>query len=378
MEQELTDSEFEAKDLNGDNAEKGGIDTAETESIERVVPNYDTLDSVHRSLARSFPAINLSANLNRSLARSFPAVNVLGSLNRSLASSFPAVNVLASFNTSLASSFPAVNVLDGFNRSLASSFPAVNVLDSFNRSLASSFPALATVIGIQTDYSRLLSNLIRVPKILTTAPETPQFEKNGWFPHSTFPTGVFEEGLTESELDERVLAYYHENWADIEKTLEDSLSGYLVDERAKNVFRKALVAQGSGLSALVSPSLFSEVERVVRVHLYENKLGNLSVGKEMQNRFAELPISAFPDRFHGFVGFDLLSRHLYANIRTDAERESFSNHPIPNRHAVIHGLVDYLPEKNGLNSIFIADYVFHLITATIIEETRTVISAGRS
>ena len=346
--------------------------------LARSFPVINAVENLNMSLARSFPAINVVGNLNKFLARSFPAINVVGNLNMSLARPFPAINVVGNLNMSLARPFPAINVVGNLNMSLARSFPAINVVGNLNMSLARSFPVLTTASSIQMDYFRLIPDLIRAAKILTAEPSTLQFENTGWFPHGTFPTEVFDESQSEAEIDRKVLAHYRENWIAVRESIENELSGYLINEREKSVLRQALQAHGSGLYDLVSPTLFSEVERVVRVHLHGNKLGTISVGREVANRIAELPISAFPDRFVGYVGFDLLSRDLYANIRTDDQRERFSNLSIPNRHAVIHGLVDYQPEKNSLNSIFIASYFFQLITAIKIRETKRLLADMQS
>ena len=219
-----------------------------------------------------------------------------------------------------------------------------------------------------------IHNIIRPFELLRNELRILQFEKAGWFPHGTFPTELLQENLSEIELDEKVLDYYRENWTEVHQCIEDELSGCLVDTREKDVFRQALMAHSSGLYDLVSPALFSQVERVVRVHLYENKIGHISVVKEMRGRLTEFPSSALPDGLVGYIGFDIFTRLLYANIKTETERERFSNIAIPNRHAVIHGLLDYESEKNSLNSIFIASYAFQLITAIKIEETKKLIS----
>ena len=389
--QDHSQSGREADDLVGDNPPSTLKTTPEPQSINRLVPDIIGMDNVHRSIARSFPAVDVVNKLNRSIARSFPAVDVVNKLNRSIARSFPAVDVVDKLNRSIALSFPAIDAVGKLNRpialsfpaidavgklnrSIALSFPAIDAVGKLNRSIALSFPALTTFSTIRKDYYRLISDLIRRAKVLTTEPGIRQFENAGWFPHGTFPTEVFDDSQSEAEIDRKVLAHYRENWMAVQESIENELSGYLISEREKSVLRQALQAHRSGLYDLVSPTLFSEVEKVVRVHLHENKLGNIAVGREVANRIAELPISAFPDRFVGYVGFDLWSRQLYANIQTNDQRERFSSLSIPNRHAVIHGLVDYQPEKNSLNSIFIASYVFQMITAIKISETRRLLA----
>ena len=39
--------------------------------------------------------------------------------------------------------------------------------------------------------------------------------------------------------------------------------------------------------------------------------------------------------------------------------------PIPTRHAVAHGLVAYTSQQSSLNAIFIADYVFSVVSRTV-------------
>ena len=376
--QDHSHSEREADDLIEDNPASTLKTTPKLESISRSFPAINAVDILNRSISRSFPAINAVDILNRSISRSFPAINAVDILNRSIPRSFPAINAVDILNRSISRSFPAINAVDILNRSISRSFPAINAVDILNRSISRSFPVLITASSIQMDYFRLIPDLIGPAKILTAEPATLQFENTGWFPHRTFPTEVFDESQSEAQIDRKVLAHYRENWIAVRESIENELSGYLINEREKSVLRQALQAHGSGLYDLVSPTLFSEVERVVRVHLHENKLGTISVGREVANRIAELPISAFPDRFVRYVGSDLLSRDLYANIRTDDQRERFSNLSIPNRHAVIHGLVDYQPKKNSLNSIFIASYIFQLITAIKICETKRLLADRQS
>ena len=54
--------------------------------------------------------------------------------------------------------------------------------------------------------------------------------------------------------------------------------------------------------------------------------------------------------------------HLYEQVKNEADRTELAANSIPNRHAAIHGLVPYSTEKSSLNSIFLTDFVFHIIT----------------
>ena len=190
-----------------------------------------------------------------------------------------------------------------------------------------------------------------------------QFQNSGWFPHHTFPTHLLADNDDDTVTDEIILSYYHDNWSRVRQEIEEDLSTYLINDDSKEALRQALIAHENGLYLLVCPGLFAEVERAVRVCLYGNRVGGISVVSQLEDNLNRLPISALPDRSLGFVGFNQLTNHLYESIRTDADRKLFSDSAVPNRHAAIHGLLTYSSEKNSLNAIFIAVYVFQLLTA---------------
>ena len=50
----------------------------------------------------------------------------------------------------------------------------------------------------------------------------------------------------------------------------------------------------------------------------------------------------------------------YAKVKSDATTNDF---PIPNRHAVVHGLVSYTTPRDSMNSLVIADFMFTSINA---------------
>ena len=56
-------------------------------------------------------------------------------------------------------------------------------------------------------------------------------------------------------------------------------------------------------------------------------------------------------------------RTCTAAVRPDTERKCFEQDPIPNRHAALHGLVIYSSMQNSLNSIFMTEFIFQVISA---------------
>jgi hypothetical protein len=65
---------------------------------------------------------------------------------------------------------------------------------------------------------------------------------------------------------------------------------------------------------------------------------------------------------YGLNLFRRLTKHLYENVRTEPDRQRFAQDPVPNRHAAVHGLVIYSSMQNSLNTIFMADYIFQVIS----------------
>ena len=220
------------------------------------------------------------------------------------------------------------------------------------------------------------TQIARLPRIPTFAPiihpklfETPawileadRLKATGWFPHSTFPRQLLERNVDDSSLDELVLSYYRDNWASIRQTIENELSTCDVERDTKETLREALHAHEQGLYRVVPSSLFSAIERAVRVHLCANRFGSISVNELLGGRIGNLPMSMLPYGSFGYVGYTQLSRHLYENIRDETTRKRFMDASVPNRHATIHGLVIYSSEKSSLNAIFVAMYVFRALT----------------
>ena len=224
-----------------------------------------------------------------------------------------------------------------------------------------------------TSFSQALTGIARsieLPRIIgrriteTLAPfrVKTQFEQSEWFPHSTFPRQLLERISNDEYSDEIVLTYYRRNWSTVSRVIEQELSECQVDRDAKEAVRQALIAHEQGLFQLVPSSMFAAIERAVRVCLHGDKVGRVSVKNRLVDLVGRLPLSVLPDGLLAFIGFTQLSHHLYENIHTDDIRERFLDASIPNRHAAIHGLVIYSSEKSSLNSIFVAMYVFQILT----------------
>ena len=126
---------------------------------------------------------------------------------------------------------------------------------------------------------------------------------------------------------------------------------------------QALEAHEKELYRLVPRSLVIEIERAVRVNLNENIVGQgLRIKDKIIEGADDLPLSSLQDLSSGMIQYETLDTHLYEHINNDKDHLEFTESPIPNRHAAVHGLVPYSSRKSSLNSIFLADFVFHIIT----------------
>ena len=305
------------------------------------------------SFSRSMNVITRSTDELASLSRS---MNVITRSTDELASLSRSMNVIAR-STELASLSRSMNVI-ARSTELVSLSRSMNViarcaeLTSLSRAVAG--------IARSIELPRIISR--RFTETLAPFRVKAQFEESEWFPHSTFPRQLLEGICNHEYSDEIVLAYYRRNWSTVSQVIEKELSECHVDRDAKEAVRQALIAHEQGLFQLVPSSLFTAIERAVRVCLHGDKVCSISVKKRLVNLVGALPLSVLPDGLLAFVGFTQLSHHVYENIHTDDIRERFLDASIPNRHAAIHGLVIYSSEKSSLNAIFVAMYVFQILT----------------
>ena len=282
----------------------------------------------------------------------------------------PYASQMATFNRSLAATMrPSNDLLATFNRSLAATMrPSNDLLATFNRSLAAAMRPSNDLIGMQRRLADLTNPFIEARR------RGQLLERHEWFPHYTMPEFLFGGHIDDVDFNALVLAYYRENWVEVRQMLEQNLSDCPVDGETKAAFHEALDSHESGRYLSVCRNLIPEMERLVRIHLYGDQVGSFSVEKQMDIYFGDLPVSVFPDRSSGWIGFKYLQSHLYAHIKNEADRERYVNHQIPNRHAAMHGLVTYDSIQNSLNSIFVADYVLQLIMAWKAFERNAILS----
>ncbi len=248
------------------------------------------------------------------------------------------------------------SVFSGIGKELARSFRVPNLVRSNLSQRA--LPSLS--LGVNEALESLLAPILKsIPPIVH--PKARVAVKTGWVVHQTLPTTLLEEA-SEDNLDGAIMTHYQEKWVEVRREIELATSGYLVDRDSKETMKQALKAHELDLYRLVPRAMMAEIERAARVQLREELVGRPNIKETILSGVDDLPISSFYDLTSVMIQYDTLEKHVYEQIGNENDRSQFADSPIPNRHAAIHGLVPYSSEKISLNSIFLADFVFQMIT----------------
>ena len=187
----------------------------------------------------------------------------------------------------------------------------------------------------------------------------------GFLPHYSIPFEELEKDRDITELTAYLETYYVENWPQIRDDIQRRVDDYEVDDEAKNTFREAVQAHEHGLYRCVCRVLFPEIERVSRVELHAGSLKAITSQKELQEIAGNLDTSQTEPRgMYALEFYSKLTEHLYEYVSTPEAAAKAEQDSVPNRHATVHGVVSYSSLKNSLNALFMADYIFQVVTAT--------------
>jgi hypothetical protein len=187
-------------------------------------------------------------------------------------------------------------------------------------------------------------------------------DRLGWLPHYTTP---FEqlEGLADTQVEEVLEMHYVAGWAAIRAKIIEQLDTYHLDDIAKAALIEGLDAYEAGRYRSAVVLLFIEIERLTRQELHGGELGGISSVKKLQELAGEMSLRDIsPGGAAGLRLYKKLIRHLYQPVKTPDELAACATDAVPNRHAAIHGLLVYGSRLNCLNTIFMADYLFQVIS----------------
>ena len=157
--------------------------------------------------------------------------------------------------------------------------------------------------------------------------------------------------------------HYQNRWSEVRQGIESRLSRYDVNDGSKATFSQVLHAHEAGLYRCTCPTLLLEIERVSRVDLHDGKFKNITSQPVLRELAEELPLSSAGTRgFYAMSLYNHLFDHLYEPVGNPETRARFSQDPVPNRHAAVHGHIVYSSMQHSLNMIFMAEFIFHVIS----------------
>ena len=203
----------------------------------------------------------------------------------------------------------------------------------------------------------------------------------GWLPHYyTTPFEDVDQCAGDIEKVKQVLLeYYRDKWADVRSRLEDQLARYNLDDVAKEAMLEALDSHEAGRFRSVCALLCSEIERVIRREILGIPIGQITskelVGGLVKDETALkdlMPWGLCDLTLLGYLTKGTIRREdfssddymtgLYQRVGDEEDRQRLEDSEIPNRHAVLHGIVVYSSIQSSMNAIFLTDYVFRVIS----------------
>lgn len=227
---------------------------------------------------------------------------------------------------------------------------------------------------------------VEVAQALSHLDDCEALSKAGWVPHYTTPFSFIHECGEDTKAIRAGLDYhYTHEWRDVRSEIENRLSDYEIDTEAKATFREALDAHEAGLYRCVCRVLFPEMDRlllyeVLRVKIdrldYKKMIRKLVEGNSDLTRDKSL-VDFMPNGLHELILFEHLTKALsevdgigsnkfiyglYRSVHKEEDLEQVKLDPVPNRHAAMHGLAVYSSPQNSLNMIFVADYIFQVLS----------------
>ena len=186
----------------------------------------------------------------------------------------------------------------------------------------------------------------------------------GWWPYPGIEQYLGEVAAGDGAAAEaRFAAFYAEQWPQIRADMEARVEGSCVDRETRHTFRECLDAHAAGFYRCVCRGLLMEIERALRVSVNQGDLrADLKPAAELRNLMdGETTRRMCGDMRHSQMIAWHLQNHLFASIPTDHDRQQDWAVDI-NRHAAAHGLIAYREQRQSINVLILAVYVFQLLS----------------
>ena len=186
--------------------------------------------------------------------------------------------------------------------------------------------------------------------------------ETGWILHPRISEfDEYRNILKSSSEDQEILdgcisKFYSVNWPKIGSDLRSEFLTYSLDELSKSTFCTALTLHREGKYALVPRILFPEIERVMRIRLFNNFQGKIS-SQEMVEKFCNECFLREVIGWNPIAHFTLFGELIHWVFASEQKRPEVETHCVPNRHEVIHGLDIELTFKNSVNMLLFASFI---------------------
>ena len=184
-------------------------------------------------------------------------------------------------------------------------------------------------------------------------------EASGWLPYHTVPFEQFfnARGGGREAIADRVDAYYRAHGMDIVRDIDSAMATYDVDTEAKATLDEALKAHELGLYRACCRVLLPELERVLQEDWLQTKGVQALSQKALITKANQYHLDDFVWEGGDLVLFGKIFKHLFVKFDT------LTADPTPNRYAATHGWEVYKSERDSLNTIICADYIYRMVTS---------------
>lgn len=194
----------------------------------------------------------------------------------------------------------------------------------------------------------------------------------GWLPHPILPIDTLVGSEKNPDrIRATVAEYFEAHRDDIYAALLARFSGYTIEAHACHVAKEAVAAHRINNFRLIVPAVFPEIERCARTTLGLGSKRN-PVRDVVALIEKDVPISEM-DPFLAIEAIELLANQMYKSINTPEEYDRVKD--MPHRHGALHGLIGYETERDGLNALFLLDFV--LTACQVLVGSKTPLTAKK-
>lgn len=185
-----------------------------------------------------------------------------------------------------------------------------------------------------------------------------------WLPHKSTPFGILNSKNTSRDsMDCEISKYYEENWMEVKESLLKALENSNFDKNKMSFFLDAIDAHEARIYRAVPMLVFAGIEKLNRSEILDKVIAKKETSVPTLKEIAfNVPVSVSVESREDFSILIKIKNELYKSFNSEEELEALRTSEIPNRHAVMHGYVEYNSLKSSINSLIIADFVVSLIS----------------